>query len=248
MHNYSLAQSDAKGKKVSVIIPLFNERETILEVIKAVESVPLDLEKEIIIVDDGSKDGSREVVRSLDSKYKVILKEKNEGKGSALKVGIVHSLGDYVIFQDADLEYDPNDYAKLLAPLEKNEADLVLGSRVLSGSMRLFGPKRVHFATFFGCKLIAFFINTLYGYRFTDYYGCYKSFRRETLTSVDVRAREENKNPIATAILWTKTGKSKISTESEVMSGTTIRQARVKPYPSAVFMCPLNDHAVSSAI
>lgn len=176
-------------KKVSIIVPVYNEKETILEILKKVEDVRLDLAKELIIVDDGSTDGTPEVLNGLDkTQYKVILKGKNEGKGAAIKAGIAAASGDFVIFQDADLEYDPKDYPALLRPLEKGEADMVIGSRVLSGSIRLFGPQRVRFLTYFGCKLIAFSINLLYGKTGTDYYGCYKAIRLDALKNIKVEA------------------------------------------------------------
>ncbi len=174
---------------LSVIIPVYNEKETVLEVLRRIQDVSLDLEREIVVVDDRSTDGTTEILKGLDPKrYGVIFREKNEGKGAAIKTGLAHATGDFVIFQDADLEYDPADYPALLAPLQEGRADMVIGSRVLSGSMRLFGPHRVHFATYFGCKLIAFSINLLYGYSNTDYYGCYKAFRRGVLDSVKVGA------------------------------------------------------------
>lgn len=175
--------------KVSIIISAYNEQETILEVLKQIEKVTLDIEKEVIIVDDGSTDGTRELLKALDSRvYTVILKDKNGGKGAAIKAGLTQARGDFVIFQDADLEYDPGDYPALLKPLLHGKADVVIGSRVLSSSMRLFGEGRAHWTSYLGCKIIAFLINFLYGRQGTDYYGCYKVFRREILTSVSVQA------------------------------------------------------------
>lgn len=174
---------------VSIIIPIYNEEETILEILRRIESVQLGLKREIIIVDDGSTDGTVDVLRQLDKgRYVVILKTRNEGKGAAIKTGLTRAKGDFVIFQDADLEYDPRDYTALLEPLLRNQADVVIGSRVLSGSMHLLGRNRAHWTSYIGCYVIAVAINLLYGRRGSDYYGCYKAFRREVLASVSVQA------------------------------------------------------------
>ena len=178
-----------QAKKLSIIIPAYNESKTLVSLLEKIENVSPGLEKEIIIVDDDSTDGTVDILRGLDqSQYKVILKNKNEGKGAAIKTGLGAAGGDFVIFQDADLEYDPEDYKILLKPLLENTADLVIGSRVLSGSIRLFGPHRVSLVTYFGCRITALAINILYGRRGTDYYGCYKAIRREALKDVLVKA------------------------------------------------------------
>ncbi len=175
--------------KLSILIPVYNEKDTILEILRRIQTVNLSMEKEIIIVDDYSRDGTRDILKSLDQKqYKVILKTQNEGKGAAIKTGLSEATGDFVIFQDADLEYDPQDYPALIAPLQDSSLDMVIGSRVLSGSMNLFGPRRAHLGSYLGCKIIAASINFLYGRSFTDYYGCYKIIRRGVLNSVPVEA------------------------------------------------------------
>ena len=178
-----------EDKKLSIIIPAYNGKNTILEILRRIDLVALNLKKEIIIIDDCSDDGTAEILKRLDvNKYKTILKSKNEGKGSAIKIGLLHATGEFVIFQDADLEYDPNDYKKIISPLEKSTADVVIGSRVLSGSMQLFGSKRVSFVTYCSCKIVVFLINFLYGRDFTDCWGCYKAFRRDVLSEVKVGA------------------------------------------------------------
>jgi glycosyltransferase involved in cell wall biosynthesis len=179
----------APNLKVSIIVPVYNERQTIQEILRRVTSVKLDLEKEIIVVDDASTDGTAAILNELPREmYTVVLKQKNEGKGAAIKTGLAYAQGNFVIFQDGDLEYDPADYPSLLKPLLTQQTDMVIGSRVLSGAMQLWGPQRAHWTSYLGCKIIAFAINILYGRHGTDYYGCYKAFRREVLQSVSVRA------------------------------------------------------------
>jgi len=175
--------------KVSILIPAYNEKDTILEILRRIDDVVLNIEKEVIIIDDCSTDGTRDIVKNLDpDKCVVILQEKNQGKGAALKAGIAQATGDFVIFQDADLEYSPSDFPALLAPLLENRADMVIGSRVLSGDMRLFGKNRVHLSSYINCKVITGAMNLFYGQNGTDYYGCYKVFRKDTLDSVSILA------------------------------------------------------------
>lgn len=175
--------------KLSVVIPVYNEKATFRTLLERVESVQVGMDKEIIIVDDHSTDGTQDLLKNLDQdKYKIILKQKNGGKGDGVKLGISAATGDYLIIQDADLEYDPNEYPLLLKPILNGEADFVMGSRISSGSIRLFGKDRSYFSSFVGSILIALFINILYGKKHTDYYGCYKAFKREILNEVEVKA------------------------------------------------------------
>ncbi|MCJ7581886.1 MAG: glycosyltransferase family 2 protein, partial [Candidatus Aminicenantes bacterium] len=126
--------------KLSVIIPVYNEKNTVKKIIQQVQNVELEMEKEIILIDDGSTDGTREILKNLEiSNVIVKLHEKNQGKGAALRTGFSLATGDFVIIQDADLEYDPREYPKLLTPLLDGRADAVYGSRFLGG------PHRVHF-------------------------------------------------------------------------------------------------------
>lgn len=166
--------------KLSVIIPVYNEKNTILEVLRLVEAVDLSLEKEIIIIDDCSTDGSRDVLKSLDrNKFKIIFKEKNEGKGSAIKEGFLTATGDIIIIQDADLEYDPNDYIKVLKPILEGRADVVYGSRFLSGE-----PKRVlFFWHYLGNIFLTILSNFLTGLTLTDMETCSKAFKKEVVDS-----------------------------------------------------------------
>ena len=164
---------------LSVVIPVFNEKATIATIIDRVCAV--DLEKEIIVVDDGSTDGTRDVLRSIEGRIdRLILMERNRGKGAALKAGFAAARGDIIVIQDADLEYDPQDYLALLEPIVKADADLVLGSR-MSGAK----PQRAYyFWHYVGNKLITYVCRVLYNTTLSDVYTCYKMFRRRCLDGV----------------------------------------------------------------
>ncbi len=166
--------------KLSVVIPVYNEKKTILEILKLVDAVNLELEKEIIIVDDFSTDGTRELLKNLDhKKYKIVFKKQNEGKGAAIKEGFLNITGDIAIIQDADLEYDPEDYKKLLKPILSGRADVVYGSRFLTGE-----PKRVLYMWhMLGNIFLTILSNILNGLTLTDMETCYKAFRKEVIDS-----------------------------------------------------------------
>lgn len=165
---------------LSVVIPVYNEKNTILKVLEQVEKVDLPLQKEILIIDDCSTDGTRDILKNLDqNKFKIFFKEKNEGKGSALKKGFILASGDIIIIQDADFEYDPNDYKKILEPILKGQADVVYGSRLLSGD-----AKRVlHIWHFLGNIFLTFLSDLFTGLTLTDMETCYKAFTREVVDS-----------------------------------------------------------------
>ncbi len=167
-------------KKLSVVIPVYNEKNTLEKILRQVETVKLPLEKEIIIVDDCSTDGTREILKEFDrQKYKIIFREKNEGKGAALRDGLMQATGDAVIIQDADLEYDPNDYPKILSPILTGKGDVVYGSRFITG-----GPKRIlFFWHLLGNTFLTQLSNILSGLTFSDMETGYKAFRREVVDS-----------------------------------------------------------------
>lgn len=174
--------------KLSIIIPVYNEAKTLKGLLARIEKVNLGkIRKEIILIDDCSTDGSREVIKKLAGKYVKILLTKNRGKGAAIKAGIKKATGDFIIFQDADLEYDPNDYAKLAKPLIEDKADIVIGSRFIGKKFVPFGknktPHRIHWI---GNKSLNFIFNLLYGTSLTDIEPCYKIFRSEVLKSINV--------------------------------------------------------------
>lgn len=161
--------------KLSVIIPVFNEHRTIRLILEKVRAVPI--EKEIIVIDGGSFDGTRELLKEEESKpdTRVIYEPKRRGRGRAIKEGLNVAQGQIVIFQDADLELDPADYPALIAPLDKGECDIVFGSRFLNGRPLMT------FMQYWGNRVINVAVNLLYGTRLTDVETCYQVFRREAV-------------------------------------------------------------------
>ena len=173
--------------KLSVVIPVYNERNAIEYVVQRVLAAPFPLE--ILCVDDGSTDGSREILTALQQRHKevqVFLQPRNMGKGAALRRGIQEATGDFVIIQDADLEYDPADYPQLLEPLIQNKADVVYGSRFMGSR-----PHRVlYFWHSVGNRALTVLSNCLMNINLSDMETCYKVFRREVIQSIPI---EENR-------------------------------------------------------
>jgi glycosyltransferase involved in cell wall biosynthesis len=173
------------AKTLSVLIPVYNEKDTVLELLRRVEAVTLPVEKQLVVVDDASTDGTREILRSLaPGRAKVVLHERNRGKGAAVRSALEHATGDFVVIQDADLEYDPADWPALLAPLLDGRADAVYGSRFLGG-----GAHRVllfwHYAA---NRFFTLLTNILYDINLTDMGTCYKAFRTEILKAIPLES------------------------------------------------------------
>ncbi len=163
--------------KLSVIIPAHNEEATIVPVLESVNAQRIDgVEMEVVVTDDGSTDATGALLEENDSLYRTLIRlPSNRGKGAAVKAGLERASGEYVLFQDADLEYDPNDYAKMLMPVLRFEADVVVGSRMLAPNftrVHYFWHKRAN-------QLLTLLFNVLYNTAFTDVYSCYLLYRRE---------------------------------------------------------------------
>ena len=180
---------ETDGKKVTIIIPVYNEKDTIQKIVKSVESVPLEnLEKEIIVVDDCSDDGTAEILKkdSETGRFRVIHHPVNRGKGAALQTGFSLAAGDIILVQDADLEYDPREYPKLLSPILDGKADVVYGSRFVGSE-----EKRVlFFWHYLGNKFLTLLSNMFTNLNLSDMETGYKVFRREILEKIRI---EENR-------------------------------------------------------
>jgi glycosyltransferase involved in cell wall biosynthesis len=185
---------------LSVIIPAYNERAYIEEIIRRVRIV--EIEKEIIVVDDGSTDGTREILSKLeaDDGIKVVLHPRNKGKGAAIRTGLTHATGDLVIIQDADLEYDPEDYADLLAPFKRGFCDVVYGTRLVRGK-----AQRVHlFWHYVGNKFLTLVTNILFNATLSDMETGYKVFKTDLLKSLELKANRFDIEPELTAKILKK--------------------------------------------
>ena len=179
--------------KLSVIMPVYNEAGTIAEIVRRVLAVPLP--KELIIVDDGSTDGTREFLKQLSPRVAtVFFHQRNQGKGAAIRTALEHVSGEIVIIQDADLEYDPNDYPALVRPIVDGTAQVVFGSRVL----RRDNPYS-HLRFYLGGRLLSLIANLLYGIHITDEPTCYKVLRREVIKGLNLQCRRFEFCPEVTA-------------------------------------------------
>jgi len=186
---------------LSVVVPCYNESATVAEVVDRIMQSPWVVE--VVCVDDGSTDGTRDILADLDdpdasrhpAPLRVVLHDHNQGKGAALRTGFASATGDFVVVQDADLEYDPGDYPRLLGPLLDGRADVVYGSRFISDR-----PHRVlYFWHSVGNKVLTVLSNMFTDLNLTDMETCYKMFRREVVTSLDLRENRFGVEPEVTA-------------------------------------------------
>lgn len=184
--------------KLSIVMPVYNEKNFIRQITERVRQVPLSgVQKEIILVDDFSTDGTRQILKNEIEALvdKVVYQEKNQGKGAALRIGFQHASGDVIIIQDADLEYDPGEYKKLLKPILDEQADVVYGSRFIGSQ-----PHRVlFFWHYVGNKLLTLLSNMFTNLNLTDMETCYKVFRKEVLDSVKIEQNRFGFEPEITA-------------------------------------------------
>ena len=192
-----------KANKISVIIPVYNEVNTLEEILEKVKCASMNsLEKEIIMVDDASTDGSRELLEKLAEKndYKLDFHPKNLGKGAAIRTAMTYVTGDIVIIQDADLEYDPKDYNDLIKLIIENKADVAYGSRLSGGK-----PSRsFKFTHFIGNKILTIITNLLYDATLSDMETCYKAFRTDVIKSITIKSNRFEFEPEITAKILKK--------------------------------------------
>jgi glycosyltransferase involved in cell wall biosynthesis len=183
---------------LSILMPAYNEAPTIREIIRRVESVDLgNVHKEIIIVDDGSEDGTRDVLKELNqtSRHKIYFHSQNMGKGAALRTALTYATGDIIIIQDADLEYDPTEYAELIKPILEGRADVVYGSRLSGGKV----ARAFNFWHFVGNKTLTFMTNLLYNSILSDMETCYKVFRADVIKNIQIKSNRFDFEPEITA-------------------------------------------------
>jgi glycosyltransferase involved in cell wall biosynthesis len=181
-------------RTLTVLIPVFNERATVEEIIRRVQRAEVGLTLDIIVVDDGSSDGTTDILRSLrDPMVRVLFHEQNQGKGAALRTGLAQATGDLLVIQDADLEYDPDDWPALLAPIRKHKASVVYGSRFTGQRMNMLP---LHWL---GNRLLSLVTNVLYSSTLSDMETCYKAFDRRVLDGLTIRSNRFDFEPEITA-------------------------------------------------
>jgi len=191
--NVALSTDPASELKLSVIIPVYNERDTIEEILARVQAV--DVDKEIIVVDDGSKDGTRQVLSGqATDEITVVFHDHNRGKSAAIRTGLAHATGDVIVIQDADLEYDPEDFLAMLRPIQDGRAQVVYGRRTLSKE-----NPRSAWRFYLGARFLTFLTNLLYRADISDEATCYKMFRADVLKSIRLTSNRFEFCPEVTA-------------------------------------------------
>jgi glycosyltransferase involved in cell wall biosynthesis len=180
------------GFKLSVVIPVYNEERWLRELVRRVEAVPIP--KEIILVDDCSTDGTRAILREMEGRHIVVYQPYNQGKGAALRTGFQHATGEVLLVQDADLEYDPAEYPRLLEPIINNRADVVYGSRFIGDSHRV-----LYFWHYVANLCLTTLSNMFTNLNLTDMETCYKVFRREVLEGITLKSNRFGFEPEITA-------------------------------------------------
>ncbi len=196
-----MGKQEAEKEILSIIIPIYNEKKTIQALIEKVRRADvLGLSKELILVDDGSDDGTRDILKKINN-AKVFFHETNKGKGAAVRTGLQHARGDIVLIQDADLEYDPNDYSALLAPLIAKKTDVVYGSRFVKSKMF---PKNMYYTHCLGNMVLTGMTNMLYSANLSDMETCYKAMRKEAVKGLELSSVGYDIEPELTAKILKK--------------------------------------------
>ena len=208
------------GVVVSVVIPVYNERQWVRELVNRVMAVPIP--KEIVLVDDCSTDGTRDLLKEMEAEgHKVVYQPVNRGKGAALRTGFQHATGDIVIVQDADLEYDPAEYPRLLQPIIENRADVVFGSRFIGESHRV-----LYFWHYVANKVLTTLSNMMSNLNLTDMETCYKVFRRDVLDGLTLRSNRFGFEPEFTAKVAKRRPKLRIFEVPISYSGRTYEEGK----------------------
>ena len=189
--------------KISILIPVYNEKNTLLKILKQVEAVDFGLEKEIILIDDFSTDGTKELYKDLN--YKILYHEKNMGKGAALRTGFDAATGDIIIIQDADLEYNPADYKPLVELIKNDEADVVYGSRLADTR----NQGKFLLLSYLANVTLSFMTRILYGTFLTDMETCYKAFRADFIKGITIESNRFDFEPEITAKILKKKARFK---------------------------------------